>query len=84
MCEKSGEQISPETVETLFRHVNPSWLDNGQPSSQAFYPFGEKDDGCLSVDRGSLTCAAAAYCALHGSATCRIRLTSCWNVGFVH
>ena len=61
MCEKAGGQIPAGTGETLFRHVNPNWLDDGQPSSQAFYPFGEKDDGCLSVDRGSLTSAAAAY-----------------------
>jgi hypothetical protein len=63
MCEETGPRIALENEETLFRHVNPSWLDEEhQPSSQAFYPFGAKDHGCMSVDRGSLTSAAAAFC----------------------
>lgn len=46
--------------ELLFRQVHPSFIDEGVPSSQAFTPT-SKDDGRLSVDRSSLTTAAASH-----------------------
>jgi hypothetical protein len=46
----------------LFRQVFPNWLeDDGQPSSQAFHPWRDCDDGSLSVDRASLTTAEATF-----------------------
>jgi hypothetical protein len=54
MCDKAGAEIGVEG-ELLFRQVYPDWLgDDGEPSSQAFYPWRDVDDGCLSVDRGAL------------------------------
>jgi len=46
--------------EQLFRHVHPSWVRDGQPTSQAFKPTA-KDDGRLSVSRGSLGTAEQAF-----------------------
>lgn len=46
--------------ELLFRHVHPSWLRDGEPTSQAFKPT-PTDSGRLSVARGALTIAAAAF-----------------------
>ena len=46
--------------ELLFRQVHPSFVRDGRPSSQAFRPTA-KDEGKLSVARGSLTTPAAAY-----------------------
>lgn len=61
MCEKTGEKLSlPE--ELLFRQIYPNWLvEDGLPSSQAFYPWRTVDDGCLSTDRSSLTSAENSY-----------------------
>ena len=36
----------------LYRQVNPSWMQNGRVTSQAFKPT-KKDQGCLSVYDGS-------------------------------
>jgi hypothetical protein len=36
--------------EVQFRQVNPSWVDEGHPTRQAFSPS-TKDYGCLSLDR---------------------------------
>lgn len=61
MCAKSGPELSDDT-EALLRHVFPGWLsEDGVPSSQAFYPWRDIDDGCLSVDRGSMVSAADAF-----------------------
>lgn len=61
MCEKSGPQLT-SADELLLRQVYPTWLeDDGEPSSLAFYPWRDVDDGCLSVDRASLTTAEAAF-----------------------
>lgn len=61
MCTKNGSQISNLT-ELLLRQVDPAWLDDeGEPSSQNFYPWRDIDHGCLSVDRGAVTTAAAAH-----------------------
>ena len=47
--------------EILFRQIHPNFVEeDGQPSSQPFQPT-EKDAGQLSVDRSSLTTAAAAF-----------------------
>jgi len=52
----------PDAAEVLFRQVYPNWLtEDGQPSSQAFYPWREVDKGCLSVDRSTLTTPAEAH-----------------------
>ena len=55
----AGEQLD-DPDELLFRQVHPGWVDEGVPSSQAFAPT-KKDEGKLSVDRGSLTTAQKAY-----------------------
>jgi len=61
VCEKTGPRLTDE-AELLLRHVNPGWLvDDGQPSSQAFYPFGKKDEGCMSVDQHTKTTPEAAH-----------------------
>lgn len=49
-----------DSDEVLFRQVNPSFYDNGEPSSQPFMPT-SKDDNKLSVDRSSLTDAERSY-----------------------
>jgi hypothetical protein len=49
-----------EPDEILFRQVHPSWVDDGVPTSQAFTPT-PKDEGELSIARGSRTTAEAAY-----------------------
>lgn len=61
MCAKSGPELTDEG-EVLLRQVFPDWLsEDGEPSSQAFYPWRDVDDGCLSVDRASMVTAAAAF-----------------------
>lgn len=60
MCQKNGDRI-PGSDEILIRQVNPAWLDDGEPSSQSFYPWRDIDEDCMSVDRGSLTSPAAAF-----------------------
>ncbi|QRN99163.1 hypothetical protein JRI60_09145 [Archangium violaceum] len=45
---------------TLYRHVHPKWLDNGEPSSMAFRPFDESNIH-LSVDLSTKTSAEAAH-----------------------
>lgn len=54
-----GPQIT-DSGEQLFRQVHPSWIQAGKPTSQAFKPT-PKDQGLLSVSRGSKTTAAAAF-----------------------
>jgi hypothetical protein len=44
----------------LFRQVHPSWVQDGVPSSQAFRPT-KKDEGMLSVARGSMITAEGAF-----------------------
>lgn len=60
MCNKSGPQLGAAD-DLLHRQVRQEWIDDGEPSSQAFYPWRDVDDGCWSVDRGSMTTAAAAF-----------------------
>ncbi len=54
-----GERLT-DPEELLHRQIHPDWIQAGRPSSQAFRPT-PKDAGLLSVSRGSLTTAAAAY-----------------------
>ncbi|MBK8251750.1 MAG: hypothetical protein IPK82_03670 [Polyangiaceae bacterium] len=61
MCEKAGERLTSQE-EVLFRQINPGWLDeDGEPSSQAFYPWRTVDQGCLSADRSSHTSAEQSF-----------------------
>lgn len=46
--------------EVQFRQVNPSWIEDGVPTRQAFIPT-RKDDGKLSLDRSASTTAKQAY-----------------------
>jgi hypothetical protein len=46
--------------ELLYRQVHPSWVQAGRPTSQAFRPT-PKDSDLLSVSRGALTTAEAAF-----------------------
>ena len=64
MCTKSGPQLINST--SLFlRQVDPDWFDHeGEPSSQAFHPWRDIDDGCLSVDQNDITSPADAYTLL--------------------
>ena len=59
---ESGTELD-DLSELLWRHVHPSWVRDGEPTSQAFKPT-PKDEGKLSVSRGSLTTAPKAF-ALH-------------------
>lgn len=56
---KNGIQLT-NPDEQLFRQVHPSWIQAGRPTSQAFKPT-PKDQGMLSVSRGSKTTASAAF-----------------------
>lgn len=51
-------KIEDET-EIQFRQVNPTWLDQGEPSRLAFIPT-KKDNGNLSLDRSATTTAKKA------------------------
>jgi hypothetical protein len=46
--------------EVLFRNIHPSWIQDGKPTSQAFRPT-LKDEGRLSLDRGSMTTAQDSF-----------------------
>jgi hypothetical protein len=60
LCKKAGARITA-TDEVLLRQVNPKWMEDGEPSSQSFYPWRDIDECCMSVDRGSMTSAADAF-----------------------
>jgi hypothetical protein len=53
------DELSGET-EILFRQIHPQFMENGEPTSQAFGPTA-KDEGKLSVDRSALTDAKGSY-----------------------
>lgn len=63
--------------ELLYRQVHPSWLKDGQPSSQAFKPT-PKDDGKLSTARSALTTAEDAY--LHHTGALELQSAGTWAV----
>lgn len=39
-----------DSGEVQFRQIHPSWMEEGDPTRQAFAPS-TKDEGCLSLDR---------------------------------
>ena len=53
-------ELLADDSEVLFRQVHPKWVHDGVPSSQAFAPT-KKDEGMLSITRGSLATAEATY-----------------------
>jgi hypothetical protein len=55
---KIGDRIDGD--ELLLRQVNPAFVRDGRPSSQVFRPT-PKDEGMVSVNRGSRCTAEAAY-----------------------
>lgn len=59
-----AEQLANDD-EVLFRQVHPTFMQDGQPSSQPFMPT-DKDNNLLSVDRSSLTTAEASYLIFTG------------------
>jgi hypothetical protein len=59
MTHELGPPITPDDA-LLHRQVHPSFIDDGQPTSQAFRPT-PKDSGLLSVSDGSKTTAESAY-----------------------
>jgi hypothetical protein len=67
--------MTEETI--LLRQVHPSFLDNGEATSQAFFPF-PKDKGLLSVDDGDLTTAAAAF--THFTEKRKLESAGTWGV----
>lgn len=46
--------------EVQFRQVNPSWMEEDEPSRLAFIPT-KKDEGNLSLDRSASTTAKQSY-----------------------
>jgi len=50
--------MAPDTL--LHRQINPSWIQEGRVSSQAFLPT-QKDEGLLSTYRGDLTAPEEAW-----------------------
>jgi hypothetical protein len=70
-------QLLTDLDEVLFRQVHPSWLDNGEPTSQAFAPT-PKDEGRLSIAQGSLTSAENAY--KHYTTVQRLESAGTWAV----
>jgi hypothetical protein len=61
MCTKNGPQITTDE-KLLLRQVLTKWFDeDGLPTTQAFWPWRNIDDGCLSVDRSTLTTAENAF-----------------------
>jgi hypothetical protein len=59
MSDEPQEPLSDDT-ELLFRQVNPGFVRDGRIGSQAFRPT-PKDQRMLSVARGALTTAEAAF-----------------------
>ena len=59
MVESTREALA-DADEALLRQVHPSFLRDGRPSSQSWRPT-KKDEGNLSVARGSLTSPQAAF-----------------------
>jgi hypothetical protein len=72
-----AERRLTDRDEMLFRQVIPEWVEDGVPSSQAFAPTG-KDEGCLSIARGSATLAQAAY--EHHTTALGLRSAGTWGI----
>lgn len=85
MTDATGDEDSPaptdvrleDTGELLYRQVHPTWVDDGVPSCQAFAPT-RKDEGKLSIARGSLTTAEGAY--RHYTSVLKLRSAGTWSV----
>lgn len=54
-----GDKLTDQT-EILFRQIHPTFIENGEPSSQPFKPT-EKDRNLLSVDRSSMVSAERSH-----------------------
>lgn len=52
--------------ELLFRQIHPNFHDKSHPGSPQFAPT-PKDEGLLSVDRSTITTAAAAHALFTGN-----------------
>lgn len=61
--------------EPLYRQVPPPWVDDNQPTSQAFRPT-KKDKGELSVALGSLTTPQGAY--VHHTVALKLQSAGTW------
>jgi hypothetical protein len=73
-----GRQLLTDGSEVLFRQVYPSWLeDDGQPSSQAFYPWRPEDEGKLSTDRSGKTTLEASFALAIGDPPQGFGIRSC-------
>jgi hypothetical protein len=73
----AADEPLTDNDEILFRQVPPSWLDMGEPTSQAFFPT-KKEAGQLSVARGSKTTFEDAY--LHHTKVLGLRSAGTWGV----
>jgi len=56
-----GDKLT-DKAEILYRQIHPTFIENGEPSSQPFKPT-EKDKNLLSVDRSSLVSAERSHVA---------------------
>lgn len=74
---ETAERRLDESDELLYRQVHPKWLDDGEPSSQAFRPT-KKDEGMLSVGLGNKTTAENAF--LHHTQTLGLSSHGTWAV----
>ena len=66
-----------DVEELLFRQVPPAWVDDCEPTSQAFRPT-KKDEGQLSVSLGSLTSAEQAY--VHHTTVLQRHSAGSWGI----
>jgi hypothetical protein len=63
--------------ERLYRQVHPLWIEDGEPSSQAFRTT-KKDEGMLSIALGSKTSAEGAF--LHYTQVLELASGGTWAV----
>jgi hypothetical protein len=74
---ETAERRLDNPDEFLYRQVHPNWIEDGQPSSQAFKPT-KKDEGMLSIALGSKTTAEGAF--LHHTQTLELASGGTWAV----
>jgi hypothetical protein len=72
-----GETLLTDPAEVLYRQVHPNFIAEGQPTAQAFRPF-PRDEGEVSIARGALTTAAAAFA--HYTEVLRFASAGTWAV----
>lgn len=70
-------ELLTDGAELLYRQVHPSWIKDGQPSSQAFKPT-TKDEGRLSTARAAKITAEAAF--IHHTGTLGLASAGSWAV----